>query len=90
MQVLVDSDYTANTSIREILVDSTLWPVAITIPPTALVGFRYTIKDHLGTSGINPITVTSPAGIDGQASFVIDIAFRSIDILFNGIDWVLL
>lgn len=72
-----------------ILVDTSS---ARTITPLAspTTGQRHIIKDSVGSAAANNITVT-PSGknIDGAASSVINIAYGSITIIYNGTEWSL-
>jgi len=79
--------YTTLTTDYIILVDSS---VLRSIVPLAspTTGTAYVIKDSVGTSGTNPITVT-PSGknIDGAASYVLSSNYGSINIVYNGTEW---
>jgi len=80
--------YTTLASDYVILVDSS---AARTITPLAspLTGQTYRIKDNVGSAGANNITIT-PSGknIDGVASYVIANNYGSVDICYNGTQWV--
>jgi len=66
---------------------------ARTITPLAspTTGQIHRIKDATGSAGTNNITIT-PSGnnIDGAASFVINVNYGSIDIVYNGTQWNIL
>ena len=54
-------------------------------PPT---GQRVTIKDNVGSAAANNITITPAAGnIDGAASYVINVNYGSVDLVYNGTQW---
>ena len=79
--------YTTVPQDAVILVDSS---VARTITPLAAPtkGQMHRIKDNGGTAAAHNITVT-PSGknIDGAASYVINVNYGSIDIVYNGTQW---
>jgi hypothetical protein len=79
--------YTTLTTDYVILVDTS---AARTITPLAnpVTGTTYRIKDSVGSASTNNITVT-PSGknIDGAASFVMNVNYQSIDIVYNGVEW---
>ena len=79
--------YTTLISDYLILVDTSS---ARTITPLAspATGAKYIIKDNVGSAAANNITVT-PSGknIDGSASYVINVNYGSITIIYNGTEW---
>lgn len=79
--------YTTLTTDYVILVDTSS---ARTIVPLAspVTGTTYRIKDSVGSAAANNITIT-PSGknIDGAASYVINNAYGSVDIVYNGTEW---
>lgn len=82
--------YTTVPQDAVILVDSSS---ARTITPLAspTTGQMHRIKDNAGTAGTNNITIT-PSGknIDGAASYVINTNYGSVDICYNGTQWIIL
>lgn len=82
--------YTTLTTDYVILVDTS---AARTITPlgSPVTGQTYRIKDNVGSAAANNITIT-PSGknIDGAASTVINIAYGSVDICYNGTQWIIL
>lgn len=58
--------------------------VTITLPASA-AGQVYIIKDSLGDSSTNPITIVG--SIDGLASYVLNIDWSSVTLVYNGIEW---
>lgn len=82
--------YTTLITDYVILVDTS---AARTITPLAspVTGTTYRIKDNVGSAATNNITIT-PSGknIDGAASTVINVAYGSVDIVYNGIQWNIL
>jgi hypothetical protein len=68
-------------------VDSTAAPITIELPNAPATGTVWIIKDVSGTSGTNNITVTTVGGVvlvDAAATFVMNTAYESINVLFNG------
>lgn len=68
-------------------VDSSGGPITIQLPNTVATGRVFTIKDIAGSAAINNITVTTVGGIvliDGITTFVMNTAYESIQVLFNG------
>jgi len=70
-----------------ILVDTSS---ARTITPLAnpTTGQVHIIKDNVGSAGTNNITIT-PSGknIDGAASYVMNVNYGSVNIVYNGTEW---
>lgn len=79
--------YTTIPQDAVILVDTSS---ARTIVPLAspTTGQVHRIKDSVGSAAANNITIT-PSGknIDGAASYVINNAYGSVDIVYNGTEW---
>ena len=66
------------------IVDSTLSPITITLPGAPNDGQVYFVKDAMGTSPVNIITVNGNGyNIDGSASFVINLPYESYTMIFN-------
>jgi hypothetical protein len=68
-------------------VDTSVIPITILLPDTALLGEPYFIKDRTGNAAVNNINVTTVSGltnIDGVTSFIIDTAYQSVSIVGNG------
>lgn len=68
-------------------VDSSGAPITVQLPNAPATGTVYTIKDITGSAAINNITVTTVGGIvliDGITTFVMNTAYESIQVLFNG------
>lgn len=79
--------YTTLASDYLILVDTTSARTIIPLGSPA-TGTTQVIKDNVGSAAANNITVT-PSGknIDGAASYVININYGSITIIYNGTQW---
>lgn len=60
-------------------------PCTITLPAAA-EGKSFIIKDSVGDSSTNNITIIGST-IDGQASYVINNDWSSITLVYNGIEW---
>lgn len=62
-------------------------PVSIVLP-VAPVGTVFIVKDSDGDAQTNPITVTATGStIDGQPSYVLNIDYSSITLVFTGTEW---
>jgi hypothetical protein len=67
-----------------VIIDS---PCTITLPAGTL-GKVYVIKDSVGDANINNITINTTAStIDGLASYIININWASVTLIYNGIEW---
>ena len=61
--------------------------VTITLPAGTL-GKVYVIKDSIGDSNTNPITIVATAStIDGLVSYILNIDWSSVTLVYNGIEW---
>lgn len=61
--------------------------VTITLP-AGTVGKVYIVKDSVGDAETNPITVvTTGSTIDGAASYILNIDWSSVTLVYNGIEW---
>ena len=58
--------------------------VTVTLPAGTL-GKVYIVKDSVGDAQANPITVTG--SIDGLTSYVINVDWASVTLVYNGIEW---
>lgn len=61
--------------------------IQINLPNAPATGRVYTIKDSTGSAAVHNITVTTVGGIvniDGATSFVMNTAYESINVLFDG------
>ena len=70
-----------------ISVDTTGGAITIELPNAPVTGRLFVIKDRLGTSAANPITVTTVGGvvlIDGAATYTINTNKESIELIFSG------
>lgn len=61
-------------------------PASIVLPASPL-GTVFVIKDSDGDAQTNPITVTASTTIDGAASYVINVNYASITLVFTGTEW---
>lgn len=81
------SPYTALVSNLFVSCDLTGGPITILLPNTPTVGEYWIVKDRLGLSNTNNITVTTVGGVvllDGATTFVINLAYGSNQFIFNG------
>jgi hypothetical protein len=65
--------------------------VAVTLP-AGILGQQFTIKDGLGlATPLLPITITPAAGtIDGALGAIIDAAYGSLTLVYNGTQWLII
>lgn len=56
--------------------------------PSAVAFTTFVIKDGKGDATINNITVTPSSGtIDGASSFIINVNYQSVTVIFDGTNW---
>ncbi len=70
--------------------DSTLGLLIIELPNSPTLYQQFTVKDRVGSADNNNIEVTTVSGvvlIDGQDSFLLDDAYDSVTVLFNGVGY---
>ncbi len=61
--------------------------VTITLPAGTL-GKVFVVKDSVGDANTNPITITTTSStIDGITTYVLDLNWGSIGLVYNGIEW---
>ena len=61
--------------------------VTVTLPAGTL-GKVFVVKDSAGDANTNPITIdTTGSTIDGLSTYVIDLDWGSIGLVYNGIEW---
>jgi len=77
--------YTA-LSTDYVLAVSVAAPANIILPVSPL-GTVFVVKDSDGDAQTNPITVTASTTIDGAASYVINVNYASITLVFTGTEW---
>ncbi len=80
------SPYTVTATDYFISVDATMGPVTINLPDAPSQNRQFIIKDRLGQSLINNITVKSLSGvttIDQAASYVFGDNFESLECLYH-------
>lgn len=60
---------------------------SITLPAT-VAGKAFIVKDSIGDANTNPITVQATGStIDGETTYVINVDWASIGLVYNGIEW---
>lgn len=87
-----DSPYTVLSTDEFIGVSSTAGVVTILLPNAPTVGRVYIVKDNVGLSPVNNITVTTVGGtvlIDGDTTAVMNSSFESLQFLFNGTEYLI-
>ena len=61
--------------------------VTITLP-ASITGKVYVIKDSVGDSNTNPITILATGStIDSLVSYILNINWSSASLIYNGIEW---
>lgn len=81
------SPYTALSTDYYISANVTGGAITILLPNAPTTGRVFVIKDKVGLSATNNITVTTVGGIvtiDGSTSFVMNTAYEAISLIFNG------
>lgn len=72
-------------------VDSSVLAITVELPNAPAIGRVFIIKDISGDAPSNNITVTTVGGIvdiDGATTFVMNSAYESIQLLFNGTEYL--
>lgn len=60
----------------------------VNLPSSPVTGQPFRIKDGKGDAATNNITITPASGtIDGMSTYVLDINYGSIDVVYNGTEW---
>lgn len=87
-----DSPYMAQISDQVILVDCSVAPVTVNLPPVHISGKVYDIKDASGSASINNILIISADGdtVDGSPSHSLITDYQSIQLVSNGSNWFIL
>lgn len=58
------------------------------LPGSPTTGTVFVIKDGKGDAATNNITITPAAGdIDGATTFVINVPYESVNLVYNGVQW---
>lgn len=80
---------TAATSDYIVVVNKTVGAAtAVNLPSSPTTGTMLRIKDGKGDAATNNITVMPAAGtIDGAATYVINVNYGAVDIVYNGTSW---
>ena len=81
------SPYVVLSTDEYLSVDSSGGVITVRLPNTTTTGRIYTVKDKTGSAATNNITITTPGGtvtIDGSTTFVMNTAYESVDVIFNG------
>ena len=84
------SPYTVLTSDDYISCDVTAGVISVLLPNAPATGKVWIIKDKVGLAGTSNITVTTVGGavnIDGATTFVINTAYQSASVIFNGVSY---
>ncbi len=71
-------------------VTTTVLAITIQLPNAPATGRSYIIKDSTGLAATNNVTVTTVGGavtIDGATTFVMNTAYQSVEVIFNGVSY---
>lgn len=81
------SPYVVGATDEYISVDSSAGAITVQLPNAPATGRVYYIKDQKGSAATHNITITTVGGvvtIDGGTSFVMNTAYESASVIFNG------
>lgn len=82
------SPYTVLATDQYIAVDSSGGAVTLRFPNApATTGTTWTVKDKTGNALANNITITTPGGVvnfDGATTFVMNVNYQAVNLLWNG------
>ena len=81
------SPYTVVTADDYISCDVTGGAITVKLPNAPVVGKVWIIKDKVGLAASNNTTITTVGGavlIDGATSYVLNTAYESANVIFNG------
>lgn len=84
------SPYTVTATDYFISCDATAGPIIINLPDSPAANRQFIVKDRVGISQTNSITVKSLTGastIDGAANYVFSDNFESLETLFHGTNY---
>lgn len=84
------SPYTVLTGDEFISADATSGTITVKLPNTTTTGRIIQIKDKVGISATNNITLTTPGGtvtIDGQTSYIISLNYQNVAVIFDGTNY---
>lgn len=60
----------------------------INLEASPATGTKHIIKDNVGSAAANNITISGNGkNIDGAASYTINVAYGSVDLIYNGTEW---
>lgn len=84
------ANYTVNTSGTDFIIfaNSSGGILTITLPATPATGSSYIIKDSTGSASTHNITVSGNGNnVDSAATYVINVNYASVNVVFNGTIW---
>lgn len=85
--------YTVLAADQFIIADVTAGVISILLPNTTTTGRVVSVKDKVGLSGTNNITLTTVGGavlIDGATTYVMNSAYQSTSVVFNGTSYFIM
>ncbi len=90
-KLVTTTPYTVLSTDSFLGVDTTTLAISILLPNTTSTGRVIVIKDIAGLCPTNNITITTVGGvvlIDNAATFVMNSAFESVQVLFDGTEYL--
>lgn len=80
--------YALAAGVDLVLCSTSAGAVGVTLPATPSTGQKVDIKDSTGNSPTNNITINGNGkNIDGQATFLINVSYGSVTLMYNGAEW---
>lgn len=68
--------------------DPTANAIQVNLPPSPALGLTFLVKDCTGQAQTHNITIVpTGANIDGIPNFIINLAFQSVAVTYNGVQW---
>lgn len=86
------SPYTVLAADYYISCDVTAGVISILLPNASATGRVFIVKDKVGLAATSNITITTVGGavnIDGATTFVMNTAYQSVELIFNGVSYEL-
>lgn len=62
----------------------------VNLPATPQIGRTIVIKDAAGVSALNPINIAATPLIDGAATYVLNVNYGSVRVIFNGTTYLII
>jgi hypothetical protein len=89
--IIAAGNYTVAATDRYVVINKTSGAATqVTLPAAPTTGRIITVKDGKGDAATNAITVKATQNIDnvlGATGIVLNLAFSSVDLIYNGTNW---